>query len=1131
MVLNDDAGVTLPDSNHDGDATTDEGASAALAATDNAAHSGIRRESNVSDADPGADADLVALVKVAGTAGDIPTVGQNRDGNETDPASLPSASARPPRFLGDYEILAEVARGGMGIVYRALQGHLGRTVALKLVRDPSLATFAEIRRFRKEAEAVAELDHPNIVPIYDVGQVGDQPYFSMKLIEGGNLARHVGRLKAKPRAAAALMAKVARAVHYAHQRAILHRDLKPSNILIDEHDEPFVTDFGLAKRIEASGSTAQTVTGAIMGTPAYMSPEQAGGGAKTLTTATDVYGLGATLYELLTGAPPFKGDSAAEILRHVIETDALSPRSLVPALDRDLETICLKCLEKAPSRRYGTAENLADDLDRWLTGRPITARRVSRRERTLKWVRRNPALAALIGVSAAALIGLVVGSFYVSYNLNRLLDLAIRDRYSADMNLALRAWGDGETYRSRAYLEKYREPASGLNEYRSFEWYYLWKRCDPELITLAEHGGRITAVAYSANGRIFATGDASGTIRLWDPDRQETVHVLHEHTGPVTELAFLSGDDHLVSGSGDGTARLWVVETGKCSRTLNVGRPLTALDPSPDGNHLAVMTDIEDQVAVYDLARGMSVFVLDPRNEREAGSSKAASSASARATDRMSVASDAGLGHRASRDVKYSKDGSRIYSTHLGGVGVIVWDVRGRRQIKGFTAGTGAMRVDLTGDGRTLAILTENQSVLTCDTTTLEPTDFSRTKSRGYGSTFGGHIALSHTGNLLAYTFGPIRSTEVWNLDANHRIDRYPQGESLDSRCLAFRPDGRRLAIARGNEIVIATVPTREPHAVIASDVGSKFSGLAVRADGARLAWAASGRSEIVVWDPRRRTVVRTLSGHEGGTLALTFGPPAVPNFLASAGADGKVTVQDTQGITPARQMPGEIGVVWDMTFLADGRKLATAGADGMLRVWDLETRTVRVVPCGAGPLQALALTPDGGHVVIAGGDGTIMVWDANNLHRTGTRMSLGGLAHDVAMSPDGAWIAAAGSTAGSGGTVAVWSAASGSLRSSWLTPSAVRCVVFSRDSRRVITGGDEGPLVIWDPTTGRETLQLDGHRQPVMALAAAPGLQIYSAGLDGTVRLWEGLDPGPLPTGWSSGLKEKANPSRPAQR
>ena len=327
--------------------------------------------------------------------------------------SAPRPSGRTPRFLGEYEILDEIARGGMGVVYRAHQDKLNRLVALKLIRDSSLAGPADLRRFRTEAEAVAQLDHPHIVPIYEIGQIDDQPYFSMRLIAGGNLTDHIPRLQQDPRTAAALIAKVARAVHYAHQRTILHRDIKPSNILLDEDGEPYVTDFGLAKRIGPDSGTAATVTGMVMGTPAYMPPEQARGDTKSVTTAADVYSLGATLYTALTGQAPFAGDSAAEIMRQVLDQNPARPRSINPKLDRDLETICLKCLEKEPARRYGSAEALAEDLERWLAGMPITARPVPAWEKAVKWVKRRPALAALVVMVPLALLGFFGGRHLV----------------------------------------------------------------------------------------------------------------------------------------------------------------------------------------------------------------------------------------------------------------------------------------------------------------------------------------------------------------------------------------------------------------------------------------------------------------------------------------------------------------------------------------------------------------------------------------------------------------------------------------------------------------------------------------------------------------------------------------------
>jgi eukaryotic-like serine/threonine-protein kinase len=306
-----------------------------------------------------------------------------------------------------YEILGELGRGGMGVVFKAQQAALNRMVALKVVKAGRLASEAELIRFQNEAEAVAQLDHPHIVPIYEVGECRGQHFFSMKLISGTSLDRRAEHFASDPRATAKLVAVVAKAVHHAHQRGILHRDLKPANVLVDEMGEPHVTDFGLAKRLE--GSQEATHSGALLGTPSYMSPEQASGSRGAISTATDVYGLGTILYALLAGRAPFAGTTLVDTLEMVRNQSPEAPSVLNSHVPRDLEVICLKCLEKEPGRRYQSALALAEDLERWLEGLPILARPVGMAARIWMWCQRNRGLAAMAALLVVALIGGVAG--------------------------------------------------------------------------------------------------------------------------------------------------------------------------------------------------------------------------------------------------------------------------------------------------------------------------------------------------------------------------------------------------------------------------------------------------------------------------------------------------------------------------------------------------------------------------------------------------------------------------------------------------------------------------------------------------------------------------------------------------
>src|SRR6184192_2952518 len=307
--------------------------------------------------------------------------------------------------LGDYELLEEIGRGGQGVVFRARQKSLNRTVALKVISLGQWASKAHLKRFRREAEAAASLDHPSIVPIYEVGERDGSCYFSMKFIEGGQLDEVARRESIPIRRAVELMAKVTRTVHYAHEHGILHRDIRPGNILLDAKGEPHLTDFGLARLVESESNVTHTLD--VLGTPSYMAPEQATGNNAAVSSATDVYGIGAVLYQSLTGQPPFAGGATYETIKLLLDTEPRQPRLLNPKIDRDLSTICLKCLQKDPKRRYPSALALAEDLERWLKHEPIQARQTGIFTRGRKWVRRKPAVAALIAslVAFAAAIG------------------------------------------------------------------------------------------------------------------------------------------------------------------------------------------------------------------------------------------------------------------------------------------------------------------------------------------------------------------------------------------------------------------------------------------------------------------------------------------------------------------------------------------------------------------------------------------------------------------------------------------------------------------------------------------------------------------------------------------------------
>jgi hypothetical protein len=473
----------------------------------------------------------------------------------------------PPRRVGDYEILEEIGRGGMGIVYRARHVRLQRVVALKMLLGGCFTDNDQCQRFRAEAEAVARLQHPQIVQLFEIGEHEVDagvpcPYFTLEFVEGGSLDQRLAGRPLPPRQTAAWLELLARAVHHAHQQGIIHRDLKPSNVLLTGDGQPKICDFGVAKLV--TGSDLKTISGTILGTAEYMAPEQAEAKDR-LGPACDIYARGAILYEMLSGRPPFKGATTLDTLNQVRTQEPVPIRGLQPLVPRDLETICLKCLEKEPGKRYATAAALAKDLRRFQAQEPIIARPVRWWERALKWGRRRPAVAALAAaVVAAVVLGLAgVGwqwqealaertrALRLADDLRTQRDAAEWQTYRANISAALSALQVHNTAAVRRHLE------AAPERFRNWEWRHLVSRLDDGHVTLRGHEDKVYTLAFSPDGRHLVTGSKDRTVRVWDLEGR-TTGVLRGHEGEVCQVVISPDSQRLASTDRtDKMVRLW----------------------------------------------------------------------------------------------------------------------------------------------------------------------------------------------------------------------------------------------------------------------------------------------------------------------------------------------------------------------------------------------------------------------------------------------------------------------------------------------------------------------------------------------------------------------------------------------
>jgi WD40 repeat protein len=1057
-------------------------------------------------------------------------------------AGADSPGYRAGTRLGRFVIGRELGQGTFGIVYLAHDPQLRRTVALKIPRSHVLADPQARARFQREALAAAGLDHPNLVSVYEAGEADGTCYIAEAYCPGMNLAAW---LKQRPELvpydrAAALVATLADAVQQAHDRGVIHRDLKPSNVLLMFGDPPAgspqqkeeaegdlrnavpkITDFGLAKilagGVDVAGVGKSTASGAIVGTPSYMAPEQAGGRTREVGPATDVYALGAILYELLTGRPPFNADTQLEILLLVQAEEPVSVTRLQPKVPRDLETICLKCLEKEPLKRYASARELSADLRRFLANEPIKARPVGRAERLWRWARRNPALAGLSTAVLVLLLTAAVGATAAAVRIAAARDEArdrareaeeAKEREAQEhrqaveklvrlyVNTGMRLAGEeGDSLGALPWLvEAFRlEPGGPEREImHRFRLASVLERC-PRLIQVWFNPAPVNSAEYSPDGRRVVTAASDGFARVWDLATGQTAIPPLRHAQEVTHATFSPDSRRVATSSRDGTARVWDAATGQeVAVPLRHGSCVNWVAFSSDGRR--VLTASADGTArVWDAATGQAVTPPLPHTCQVV---HAAFSPDGRRV--VTACGKGGSHHLSGWRANALPKMAQLLSEERRFGHARVWDAETGKPLTPFLKDLW----DSTDQVRYACFSPDSRLVLTSHAHNFAQVWDAATGKRAgptlYHDGWVQYASFSPDGRRLVTACG--NWVRLWDAVTGRLLVPPLKHDGAVSHA-SFSPDGHYILTAGDDELVhLWDAATGEP---VGTPLRSCIFHPSFSPDGRQV---LAFYSHIVrVWEIVPNAPGHRLLPHRWSTPHAAFSPDGGRVVTASNDKTARVWDAATgRAISPTLQHAHE---VVRAAFRPDGR-VVTVDRDGTAQVWDAVTgeRVAPPLPLGRKVTQA-SFDRDARQVATVGTDTAAGVWDLATGRYVALRGQDGVLS--ASFSPDGRLLV----TAGNDKTARLWDAATGRPLASPLKHDDIVChAAFSPDGRLLVTAGNDKTARLWDAATGRAISPPLWHARPVTQAAFSPdGRRVVTASMDRTARVWDTATGQPL--------------------